>query len=157
QNVDIGASVGIATFPEHGSDAASLLREADVAMYAAKRSHAGVMVFTESHSQEQEKQLSLLSDVRKAIEHDEVMLHYQPKIEIASGKVVGVEALVRWRHPRRGLVAPGEFIPFLEQSGHIRSLTRWALRTGIRQAAFWNRSDLAVSVNISARDLLDND
>jgi predicted signal transduction protein with EAL and GGDEF domain len=157
QNVDIGASVGIATFPEHGSDAAALLREADVAMYAAKRSHTGVMVFSESHSQEQQKQLSLLSDVRKAIEHDEFMLHYQPKIELASGRVVGAEGLVRWRHPRRGLVSPGDFIPFLEQSGHIRSLTRWALRAGLRQSARWNHRGLVVSINISARDLLDHD
>src|SRR5262249_13395900 len=94
QNVAVGTSGGIATFPEHGADAASLLREADVAMYAAKRSHAGVMVFNASHSQEQQKQLSMLSDVRKAIEHDEFKLHYQPKVEIATGRVVGVEGLV---------------------------------------------------------------
>jgi diguanylate cyclase (GGDEF)-like protein len=157
QNVDVGASVGIATYPEHGADAATLLRDADVAMYAAKRAHAGAMVFSERHSAEQQKQLSLLSDVRKAIEEDELVLHYQPKIEIASGRVVGVEGLVRWQHPRRGLVPPGEFIPFLEQSGHIRSLTRWALRSGIRQATRWNRKGLVASINISARDLLNAD
>jgi diguanylate cyclase (GGDEF)-like protein len=157
QNVDIGASVGIATYPEHGADAATVLREADVAMYAAKRTHAGVMVFSERHSQEQQKQLSLLSDVRRAIENDEFVLHYQPKVEIASGRVVGVEGLVRWLHPRRGLVPPGDFIPFLEQSGHIRSLTRWALRTGIRQAARWTRKGLITSINVSARDLLNLD
>ena len=155
QNVDVGASVGIATFPEHGTDAATLLREADVAMYAAKRSNVGVMVFSERHSQEQQKQLSLLSDVRKAIEQDEFVLHYQPKIEIASGRVVGVEGLVRWFHPRRGMIAPASFIPFLEQSGHIRSLTRWAMRTGVRQAANWGNKKLTASINISARDLLD--
>ena len=157
QNVDIGASVGIATYPEHGADAATLLRDADVAMYAAKRSHAGVMVFSERHSAEKQQQLSLLSDVRKAIEENQLVLHYQPKIEIASGRVVGVEGLVRWQHPRRGLVAPGEFIPFLEQSGHIRSLTRWALRAGVRQATGWNRKGLVASINISARDLLSPD
>jgi diguanylate cyclase (GGDEF)-like protein len=157
QNVDVGASVGIAAFPEHGGDAATLLRAADVAMYAAKRSHAGVLVFSERHSQEQQKQLSLLSDVRKAIEEDELLLHYQPKVEIASGRVLGVEALVRWQHPRRGLVPPSDFIPFLEQSGHIRSLTRWALRAGIRQAARWSARDLVASINISARDLLHSD
>jgi diguanylate cyclase (GGDEF)-like protein len=153
QNVDVGASIGIASYPEHGADAATLLREADVAMYAAKRSHAGVMVFSENHSFEQQKQLSMLSDVRNAIAHDEFVLHYQPKVEIASGRVVGVEGLVRWQHPRRGLVPPGDFIPFLEQSGHIRSLTRWALRSGVRQAAGWGGKELVVSINISARDL----
>jgi EAL domain-containing protein (putative c-di-GMP-specific phosphodiesterase class I) len=122
-------------------------------MYAAKRSHVGVMVFSERHSFEQQKQLSLLSDVRNAIAHDEFVLHYQPKVEIASGRVVGVEGLVRWHHPRRGLVPPGEFIPFLEQSGHIRSLTWWALRAGIRQAARWSGRGLVASINISARDL----
>jgi diguanylate cyclase (GGDEF)-like protein len=157
QNVDIGASVGIATFPEHGADATTLLRVADVAMYAAKRSQAGVTVFSERYSQEQQKHLSLLSDVRKAIEEDELLLHYQPKIEITSGRVLGAEGLVRWRHPHRGLVPPSEFVPFLEQSGHIRSLTRWALRTGVRQLAHWRRRSLTVSINISARDLLDRD
>jgi diguanylate cyclase (GGDEF)-like protein len=157
QNVDVGASIGIATFPEHGDDAATLLREADVAMYAAKRSHSGVQVFSENHSREQQKQLSLLSDARKAIEHDEFVLHYQPKIEIATGRVIGAEGLVRWQHPRRGLLAPGEFIPFLEQSGHIRSLTRWALRAGARQAARWSARRLVASINISARDLVDPD
>jgi diguanylate cyclase (GGDEF)-like protein len=157
QNVDVGASIGIATYPEHGTDATTLLRDADVAMYAAKRSHAGAMVFSENHSHEQQKQLSLLSDVRKAIEYDEFLLHYQPKIEIASGRVVGVEGLVRWQHPRRGLVPPGDFIPFLEQSGHIRSLTRWALRAGVRQAARWDKKGLTISINISARDLLSPD
>jgi EAL domain-containing protein (putative c-di-GMP-specific phosphodiesterase class I) len=116
-----------------------------------------VLVFSERHSQEQQKQLSLLSDVRKAIEEDELLLHYQPKVEIASGRVLGVEALVRWQHPRRGLVPPSDFIPFLEQSGHIRSLTRWALRAGIRQAARWSARDLVASINISARDLLHSD
>ncbi|HUL63445.1 MAG TPA: EAL domain-containing protein [Burkholderiaceae bacterium] len=153
QNVDVGASIGIASYPEHGADAATLLREADVAMYAAKRSHAGMMVFSESHSSEQQKQLSLLSDVRKAIAHDEFVLYYQPKVEISSGRVVGVEGLVRWQDPRRGLIPPGEFIPFLEQSGHIRSLTWWALRAGVRQAARWGAKGLVVSINISARDL----
>jgi len=157
QNVDVGASVGIAAFPEHGPDAASLLREADVAMYAAKRAHVGFMVFNERQSQERQKQLSMLSDVRRAIEYGELMLHYQPKVEIASGRVVGVEGLVRWQHPRRGLVPPGDFIPFLEQSGHIRSLTRWALDAGVRQAVEWNSNELVVSINISARDLLDAD
>jgi diguanylate cyclase (GGDEF)-like protein len=157
QNVDVGASVGIATYPEHGADATALLREADVAMYAAKRSHAGVMVFSERHSQEQQQQLSMLSDMRKAVEEDEFMLHYQPKIELSSGRVVGVEGLVRWQHPRRGLVPPGDFIPFLEQSGHIRRLTRWALRAGVRQGARWDQKGLTTSINISARDLLDPD
>src|SRR5262249_29785024 len=124
---------------------------------AAKRSHAGVTVFSERHSQEQQKQLSLLSDVRKAIEQDQFVLHFQPKVEISTRRVIGVEGLVRWQDPRRGLVAPGEFIPFLEQSGHIRSLTRWALRAGVGQAARWATAGLIVSINISARDLLDPD
>jgi diguanylate cyclase (GGDEF)-like protein len=156
QTVDIGASVGVATFPEHGTSAAALLRDADVAMYAAKRARAGVMIFSERHSLEQQRQLSMLSDVRRAIEDDQLVLHYQPKIELASGRVVGAEALVRWIHPERGRIPPGEFIPFLEQSGHIRHLTRWALRAGVRQLAEWTRAGrwLTLAINISARDLL---
>jgi diguanylate cyclase (GGDEF)-like protein len=156
QNVDIGASIGIATFPEHGANAAILLREADVAMYAAKRARAGVMVFDQRHSLEQQKQLSLLSDLRRAIEENQLVLHYQPKIDIETERVTGVEVLVRWQHPERGNIPPDQFIPFLEHSGHIRSLTAWVLRAGIRQIGKWNQEGkrLTASLNISARDLL---
>jgi diguanylate cyclase (GGDEF)-like protein len=159
QNVDIGASIGIATYPEHGANASILLREADVAMYAAKRARAGVMVFDQRHSLEQQKQLSLLSDLRRAIEEDQLVLHYQPKVDIETGRVTGVEVLVRWQHPERGNIPPHEFIPFLEQSGHIRSLTAWVLRAGIRQVGRWNEEGkrLTASLNISARDLLNSE
>jgi diguanylate cyclase (GGDEF)-like protein len=159
QNVDIGASIGVASFPDHGSSASALLRASDVAMYAAKRAHAGVMVFSDHHSLEQQRQLSLLSDLRRAIDRDQLCLHFQPKIELSSARVIGAEAMVRWQHPEWGVVLPSEFIPFLEQSGHIQNLTRWALRTGICQIADWADAGkrLALALNISARDLLNQD
>jgi diguanylate cyclase (GGDEF)-like protein len=159
QTVDIGASIGIATHPAHGSGAPALLRAADIAMYAAKRTGTGMMVFNEHHSLERQRHLSLLSDLRRAIEDNQLCLHFQPKIELLTGRVVGAEAMVRWDHPDRGVVLPSEFIPFLEQSGHVQSLTSWAIRTGIRQIADWARvgKPLILSINISARDLLNQD
>jgi len=156
--VDVRASLGIAVFPEHGREAATLLRHADVAMYEAKRVNAGVVVFDQRYGQGSSDRLSLMSDLRKAVDRDELTLVYQPKVALRDVPGRHVEALVRWRHPTRGMVAPIEFVPFAEQTGYIRSITMWVLRRAIAQCAAWRAQGLPmhVSINISARDVMDS-
>ncbi|WP_051318906.1 putative bifunctional diguanylate cyclase/phosphodiesterase [Chitinimonas koreensis] len=155
--LDLRAGMGAAGFPEHGRDAIDLVRCADLAMHRAKRAgqrhlryDAGMQTFREEH-------LSLLGDLQRAIEHDELTLHYQPKVRLADGDANAAEALVRWNHPHKGFVPPGEFIPFAEQTGYITELTRWVLAQAIRQAGLWAGAGrpVEVSVNLSARDLFD--
>ena len=159
QTVDIGAGVGIAGFPAHGADAEALLSMAEVAMYAAKQRNDGAVVYDALLDKGSETSLSLLTELRNAIERNEFRLHVQPKMKLDTGEVVGVESLVRWVHPERGNVFPDEFIPFAEQTGFIRVLTRWVLD---QSAALCREMadkgiDLKVSVNLSTRDLLDQD
>ena len=123
-----GVSIGIARFPEHGEDADALLRAADVAMYAAKRTKSRYAIYDPSHDERRQEFLTLLGELRHAVDADELVLHYQPKMSLAEDRVTSVEALVRWRHPQRGLVPPVDFIPFAEQTGYIRAITRWVLR-----------------------------
>ena len=156
--VDVRASIGIAVFPEHGDEGSTLLRRADIAMYAAKRDNCGVAVWDENEDKHSSDRLSLLSDLRKAVDNDELTLAYQPKVMLrGSGGELYTEALVRWRHPTRGLVAPIEFIPFAEQTGYIRAITHWVLAHAIAQCAEWrfNGLPMNVSINLSARDLMD--
>jgi diguanylate cyclase (GGDEF)-like protein len=156
--VDVRASIGIAVFPEHGNEGATLLRRADIAMYAAKRDNSGVAIWDENEDKHSSDRLSLLSDLRKAVDNDELTLAYQPKVMLrGSGGELYTEALVRWRHPTRGLVAPIEFIPFAEQTGYIRAITHWVLAHAVAQCAEWRFSGLRmnVSINLSARDLMD--
>jgi len=156
--VDVRASIGIAVFPEHGGEGPTLLRRADIAMYAAKRQNCGVAIWDQSEDKHSSDRLSLLSDLRKAVDNDELTLAYQPKIALrGAGGELHAEALVRWRHPTRGLVAPIEFIPFAEQTGYIRAITQWVLAHAIAQCAEWRFDGLPmnVSINLSARDLMD--
>jgi diguanylate cyclase (GGDEF)-like protein len=156
--VDVRASVGIAVFPEHGGEGATLLRRADIAMYAAKRQNCGIAVWDQAEDQLSSERLSLLSDLRKAVDNDELTLAYQPKVALrGAGGEHYAEALVRWRHPTRGLVAPVEFIPFAEQTGYIRAITQWVLAHAIAQCAEWrfNGLPMNVSINLSTRDLMD--
>jgi diguanylate cyclase (GGDEF)-like protein len=159
QMVDIGAGLGIAGYPEHGSDGEALLRMAEVAMYAAKQRNDGAVVYDAAMDKSSEKSLSLLTELRNAIERNEFRLHVQPKIMLDSGKVVGMESLVRWVHPERGNVFPDEFIPFAEQTGFIRVLTRWVMERSAElcQELASKGHHLKVSVNLSTRDLLDQD
>jgi diguanylate cyclase (GGDEF)-like protein len=154
--LDVRASVGIASFLAHGSDAETLLRHADAAMYAAKRGNTALAVYESRMHEQREEQLSLLSELRQAIEQGELRLVYQPKVELASGTVTGVEALVRWVHPSKGMIAPDRFIPFAEQTGFIKTITAWVIETAARQGATWARAARAtkIAVNISAQDLL---
>jgi diguanylate cyclase (GGDEF)-like protein len=156
--VDVRASIGIAVFPEHGGEGATLLRRADIAMYAAKRKNCGVAVWDHAADQHSSERLSLLSDLRKAVDNDELTLAYQPKVALRGvGGEQYAEALVRWRHPTRGLVPPMEFIPFAEQTGYIRAITQWVLAHAIAQCAEWrfNGLPMNVSINLSTRDLMD--
>ncbi|SIO55440.1 diguanylate cyclase/phosphodiesterase [Paraburkholderia phenazinium] len=157
--VDVAASIGIVIFPDDGGDVHSLLRRADVAMYRAKRTNAGMSVYDESEERYGEERLSLMSELRHAIEYGELRLYYQPKVDLASNDMSHVEALVRWVHPVRGVVPPGEFIPFAEQTGFIRSISRWVAGEAISQCAAWHAKGIAlsVSVNVSARDLAEAD
>jgi len=153
--VDVGASIGIAGFPEHGGDADTLMRCADVAMYSAKRGGTGFEVYDSRHDQGTPGRLSLLGELRHAVEHDELVLLYQPKIGLAARAATAAEALLRWNHPERGCLAPESFVPFAEQTGYIKAVTRWVLDHALRQCAEWRAGglELQVSVNISARDL----
>ncbi|HEV7665102.1 MAG TPA: EAL domain-containing protein [Chloroflexota bacterium] len=155
--VEIGGSIGVAVFPDHGSDPGTLLRRADVAMYVAKRSQSEYSLYAPEHDQHSPDRLSLASELRVAIEQGQLELFYQPKADFASGRIYGVEALVRWRHPQRGLVAPDEFIPLAEQSGLVRALSRWVLNAALCQARAWADAgkSLSIAINLSMRDLQD--
>jgi diguanylate cyclase (GGDEF)-like protein len=159
QPLDVGASIGIAYFPEHAPDAETLLRNADIAMYVAKRNKIGYTVYDPKFDTSQQEHLSLLGELRHAVEHGELRLYYQPKVSLASSTVHAAEALIRWVHPTKGLVPPAMFIPFAEHTGYIKVLTRWVLEEAIRQCGVWRRDglQLQVSVNISARDLMNRD
>jgi len=157
QMLDIAASIGIALYPEHGSDAATLLRRADVAMYVAKRGSGGFAVYEFKHDEQSFGQFVLVSELRTAIEQDQLVLYYMPEVDVKTDSVVGVEALVRWQHPKFGLMPPDRFVPMAEQTGLIRPLTLWVLEAAMRQQQAWRRSglNLGLSVNLSTRNLHD--
>ncbi len=152
-------SVGIAMFPAHGRDVETLLRHADTAMYGAKETKAGYVFYDGSRSEADPARLTLVSELRRAIEQRELTLYYQPKAALANGAVQSVEALLRWNHPERGLVGPDEFIPLAQQTGLIKPLTLYVLDEALGQCRAWQRSGLTlgVAVNLSVRNLLDAD
>ena len=159
ETIDLGAGIGIALFPEHGAEVNLLLGRAELAMYAAKQRQCGSLVYHAQLDAGSQESLSLLSELRRAIENDELRLFLQPKVDLAQGCIVGAEALVRWQHPTRGLVPPMQFIPFAEQTGFIRMLSAWVLSGTARfarQAADAGLK-LRLSVNLSTRDLMDQD
>jgi diguanylate cyclase (GGDEF)-like protein/PAS domain S-box-containing protein len=155
--VDVGASIGIALYPEHGDEAATLMRHADVAMYVAKRTKRGYAVYAPQQDEHTVARLALVGELRHAIGNDELLLHYQPTVALQSGKTVGVEALVRWRHPKRGLMPPDQFIPAAEETELVQPLARWVLNQGLRQLRSWVDSGVAIklAVNLSAWNLHD--
>ena len=156
-SIDAAPAVGIALSPEHGTVASTLLQRADVALFSAQRLLNPVAVYDRATDPHRPERLALMAELRVALETGALELHYQPKLEIASGRISGVEALVRWIHPQRGPVAPDEFVRLAEETGNIRRLTRWALAAGIAQAQQWAAAgrDLQLSINLSARDLDD--
>ncbi|UQX87607.1 EAL domain-containing protein [Jatrophihabitans telluris] len=149
------ASIGLAMFPEHGSGEEELLRHADVAMYTAKQSRQGIALYAAERDPHRTDRLGLLSDLRQAIADDVLELHYQPKISLADGSLLGVEGLVRWRHPSRGFVPPDMFIPLAEQSDVMPLLTQRVVSVALAQLAAWNERGLQVpiAVNVSPIDL----
>jgi len=153
--VHVSPSIGIALFPEHGSTPAELLHRADLAMYAAKRSGEGHAVFSATQETETADRLALLLDLRHCVDREELVLHYQPKIDLATGAITGVEALVRWLHPQQGLLAPASFMGEVERTHLIGPVTRWVLNEALRQQRAWREDglDLTMAVNVSARSL----
>jgi diguanylate cyclase (GGDEF)-like protein len=153
----VSASVGIAMYPADAADAEELLRHADLAMYKAKHSGRRQFAFFEaSMNAEVRQRVELESALRRALERDEFELHYQPQCHLPSGRIVGAEALIRWRHPTRGLVPPAQFVPFAETTGLIEEIGRWALAAAAAQYAAWQADGLLiehVSVNVSPRQL----
>jgi len=151
------ASIGITLFPDHGDDLVGLLQRADVAMYTAKSDAVAHSLYGSERDEYSPERLALVGELRRAIEQDELVLHFQPKVDLVSGAVVGVEALVRWQHPERGLLPPGEFIPVAEHTSLIRPLTLHVIDRALAQCRRWENEGhtLSVAVNISARNLLD--
>jgi predicted signal transduction protein with EAL and GGDEF domain len=156
-SLDVEASIGVAVYPEHGSDPDELLQRADIAMYVAKQTHAGLVLFDSKHDQHSPRRLALLGELRRAIEQQQLVLHYQPKVDTHTGQLLGVEALVRWQHPEHGLIPPNDFLPLAERTGLIGLLTNYVLDTALHQCRDWRQAghELAIAVNVSARSLLD--
>jgi diguanylate cyclase (GGDEF)-like protein len=155
--VQIGASIGVTLAHEHGGDAATLVRRADLAMYEAKRRRVGAMLFTPDHETRSSSSLELDASILQAIERNEFVLHYQPKVNLSTGRVVGVEALVRWQHPDLGLLGPDRFIPACEESGLIVGLTKHILELALDQLVAWRQAgqEIRVAVNLAARNVAD--
>ena len=155
--IDATASIGIALYPSHSDDVETLLRRADVAMYAAKEARGAYEIYSSSRDRHSPNRLTLLSQIRPALEKGEFVVHYQPKVDLLTGKVHGVEALIRWQHPERGLVPPDEFIPLVERTVMVRPVTHWVLNEALCQWHNWDLAgmDLSIAVNLSARNLLD--
>jgi diguanylate cyclase (GGDEF)-like protein len=158
QPIDISATLGLVLSAESGASHDELMRCADLALECARREKRALAIYKEALKPAARDQISLLGELRHAVEHDELQLYFQPKIELRTGRVAGAEVLLRWQHPVRGLLMPLDFIPFAEQTGFIRWLTRWTLDHSMAQAAQWHRSGLALNlaVNISAEDIGDS-
>src|SRR5659263_156225 len=156
-DLDVEASVGVVLSGEHGADATTLLQRADIAMYVAKSQNLGVFAYDPTVDGHSPAKLALLGDLRRALDRHELVLHYQPKVSISTGDVIGAGALVRWQHPDRGLVPPDDFIPLAEHTGLIGPLTRYVLDSALAQVRVWADAGrpLKVAVNLSARNLLD--
>jgi diguanylate cyclase (GGDEF)-like protein len=157
QPIDIAATLGLALAAGGESSADELMRCADLALQFARREKRAFAIYEEALKPAARDQLSLLGELRRAVEHDELRLYFQPKIELSTNRVAGAEVLLRWQHPTRGLLGPVDFIPFAEQTGFIRRLTRWTLDQSIAQGAKWQQAGkaLCLSVNISADDIGD--
>ena len=157
-SLEVSGSIGIACFPEHGTDGETLLQHADIAMYVAKTAHAGARVYAPEQDGHSVQRLALAGELRRAIADSELVLHYQPKVDVVTGKVVGAEALCRWQHPSLGLLMPAEFVPMAEHTGLITPLTKRVLELALDQIAAWRDEGkhLSVAVNLSARSFLDS-
>ena len=155
--LEVEAILGIACFPEHGGNVDMLLRRAETAMRAAEIDGSGVSTYTQEPNPLGRKWLRLHVELRRALEDRALAVHYQPKVNINTGRIVGVEALARWPHPREGMISPADFIPLVERSGLIRPFTLWVLEESIRQLHDWMTEgiNISIAVNLSTRNLLD--
>ncbi len=153
----IEVSIGIAIFPEDASAGELLLQRADVAMYLAKRRRSGVERYVPDLDRNSPARLAMFGELRRGLDRGELELHYQPKVCLADGRPAGVEALVRWQHPVRGVLTPHDFLPIVQQSYLMREVTAYVIETALAQAALWRQSglDAQISVNVSGRDLFD--
>jgi diguanylate cyclase (GGDEF)-like protein/PAS domain S-box-containing protein len=155
--VEVGASIGIAVAPDHGEEGETLLRRVDLAMQAGKRAGESPVVYSSDCDPYDPHRVVVLGELRRAIESDHLVLHYQPKVDLRNGSVLGSEALVRWRHPKQGLLYPDRFIGLAEQGGLIKALTGWVLDRAVADCRAWEQQGrtLSVAVNLSARNLQD--
>jgi diguanylate cyclase (GGDEF)-like protein/PAS domain S-box-containing protein len=158
QMVETGASIGIAMYPVHGDDPSTLLRRADVAMYVAKRSGGGHAVYAPEQEAQTLRRSGLAGELRRSIPQGELVLHYQPQVTLATGAIHSVEALVRWNHPREGLMPPDRFIAMAEETGIIHPLTAWVIDSALTQLCKWLEEglDVSVSLNVSPRNIEDH-
>ncbi len=156
--LEVRASIGIVLYPVHGEDADTLMRRADMTMSIAKTSDPGFTFYDPNFDHYSAKRLTLLGELRAAITLDELCIYYQPKMEMASGQVIGFEALIRWNHGKHGLLSPAEFIPLAERSGLIKPISLWVIKEVSNHWSQWSKAgmDVSISVNLSARDLLDS-
>ena len=155
QLVEASGSIGIALYPDHGVDARTLLRRADVAMYAAKEANSGYAYHSQSHDLRTPDELSLVAEMRGAMERNEFEVYYQPKLHLRSGLMTRAEALIRWNHPKRGLLSPVAFVPLAERTGLIKPLTDWMINRVLQQLNDWHATGapVHVAVNVSAKSL----
>jgi EAL domain-containing protein (putative c-di-GMP-specific phosphodiesterase class I) len=157
--IEVGVSIGIAISPDHARDSKELLRHADVAMYVAKRHGSAYEYYDREDDQHTVRRLSMLSELRAAIENGGISLHYQPQINLRTGRADSVEALIRWQHAMHGTIGPAEFVTLAEATDLIRPLTEWTINQALGDVANWNRRqlELRVAINVSARVLQDVD
>ena len=149
----LGAAIGMVIYPEHGEDVDTLMSHVDIAMYDTKNKDVGYLYYDAALDPNAQSRLQLAGDLRHALERNELVLHYQSKIDLRSGGIEGAEALLRWRHPQHGLLAPMQFIPLAERSGLIGPITDWVIATAVRQCKAWSNAGhcLCVTVNVSGR------
>jgi diguanylate cyclase (GGDEF)-like protein/PAS domain S-box-containing protein len=155
----LDSSIGTVIYPQDGEDAETLLRHADIAMYHAKSKGGGVRSFTASMHEEMRERVMLEADLKRAVTENEFILHYQPQVDVAGSRIIGMEALVRWEHPERGLIPPSQFIPLAEETGLIIPLGEWVLREACKQGAQWRREglELRMAINVSPRQFAQRD
>lgn len=153
----LGATLGIAGYPEHAEDSQALIQKAEIALHNAKNSSKDFYIYDSNLDQDNTKRLNLANDLRQAIRNGQLELHYQPQLDLRTGKIVSVEALARWNHPKHGSIPPDTFILIAERTGQIKQFTEWVLATAIKQCAEWRKSfhSLSLAINLSARNLHD--
>lgn len=158
-SLEVMASIGIAFFPDHGKEADTIIQRANLALFEAKQDTKKFIIYTNELDKNSPERLTMMGELRQAIDNNELRIHYQPKINLKKGRVSSVEALVRWQHPEHGFMPPDEFIPLAERTGLIRPLTTWVLNHALKQTEQWHKQNLklGVAVNLSPAALMDTE